>query len=150
VFPKKRTALENLRKAERWVDERGLHTVTGPGGPRGVILSGMVALSVADVLEGLLSRPDVLKLAMPYPMPSRVGQRSRLEYHFFEGIDEGLVVRAVDGHGASLVACGGHSPAAAAPTSGKMGIRVVGDCGLDTPLAACATKGRLNWEARCD
>jgi indolepyruvate ferredoxin oxidoreductase alpha subunit len=31
----------------------------------------MVALSVADVLEGLSSRPDVLKLAMPYPMPSR-------------------------------------------------------------------------------
>jgi indolepyruvate ferredoxin oxidoreductase alpha subunit len=72
VFPKKRTALENLRKAERWVDERGLHTVTDHGSPRGIILSGMVALSVADVLEGLADRPDVLKLAMPYPMPVRV------------------------------------------------------------------------------
>lgn len=72
VFPKKRMALENLRKADAWVDERGLHTVTDHGSPRGIILSGMVALSVADVLEGLADRPDVLKLAMPYPMPVRV------------------------------------------------------------------------------
>jgi indolepyruvate ferredoxin oxidoreductase alpha subunit len=71
VFPKKRTALENLRRADAWVEGRGLHTVTGQGGSRGIILSGMVALSVADVLEGLSERPDVLKLAMPYPMPVR-------------------------------------------------------------------------------
>jgi len=71
VFPKKRQALENLRKADRWVDERGLHTLDGHGSPRGIILSGMVALSVSEVLEGLKSRPDVLKLAMPYPMPTR-------------------------------------------------------------------------------
>lgn len=71
VFPKKRKALADLRAAGDWIDERGLHTVTGDGNPRGIILSGMVALSVADALEGLPSRPDVLKLAMPYPMPSR-------------------------------------------------------------------------------
>jgi indolepyruvate ferredoxin oxidoreductase alpha subunit len=72
VFPKKRKALAQLREAGEWVDGRGLHTVTGKGSPRGIILSGMVALSVADVLEGLAERPDVLKLAMPYPMPARV------------------------------------------------------------------------------
>lgn len=98
VFPKKRAALENLRKAERWVDERGLHTVTGHGNPhhgnpRGIILSGMVALSVADVLEGLPERPDVLKLAMPYPLPSRVVAdflRSHAEVKVLEELDDTL------------------------------------------------------------
>lgn len=71
VFPKKRVALDSLRRVEKWVDERGLHTTTGSGNARGIILSGMVALSVAEVLEGLRDRPDVLKLAMPYPMPAR-------------------------------------------------------------------------------
>lgn len=93
VFPKKRTALENLRKAERWVHERGLHTVTGHGSPRGIILSGMVALSVADVLEGLTDMPDVLKLAMPYPMPSRVIAdflQSHAEVKVLEELDDTL------------------------------------------------------------
>lgn len=93
VFPKKRTALENLRKAERWVDERGLHTVTGHGSPRGIILSGMVALSVADVLEGLPDRPGVLKLAMPYPMPSRAVAdflQSHAEVKVLEELDDTL------------------------------------------------------------
>ena len=72
VFPKKFAALEGLRRVEKWVDERNLHQTTGSGSTRGIILSGMVALSVAEVLEGLMDRPDVLKLAMPYPVPTRV------------------------------------------------------------------------------
>ncbi len=71
VFPKKFAALEGLRKVEKWVDECNLHHVTGSGSPRGIILSGMVALSVSEVLEGLTDKPDVLKLAMPYPVPTR-------------------------------------------------------------------------------
>ena len=71
VYPKKRAALAALGEVDARVDSRGLHTLTGPGSRRGIILSGMVALSVADVLEGLADRPDVLKLAMPYPMPRR-------------------------------------------------------------------------------
>lgn len=72
VFPKKFAALEGLRRVGKWVDERNLHQTNGSGSTRGIILSGMVALSVADVLEGLDYRPDVLKLAMPYPVPTRV------------------------------------------------------------------------------
>ena len=71
VFPKKRKALADLVRVSEWIDGRGLHTVTGTGSPRGIILSGMVALSVADVLEGTAERPDVLKLAMPYPLPRK-------------------------------------------------------------------------------
>jgi indolepyruvate ferredoxin oxidoreductase alpha subunit len=71
VFPKKRKALADLARVSEWIDGRGLHTVTGTGSPRGIILSGMVALSVADVLEGAAERPDVLKLAMPYPLPRK-------------------------------------------------------------------------------
>jgi indolepyruvate ferredoxin oxidoreductase alpha subunit len=71
VFPKKRKALADLARVSEWIDGRGLHTVTGTGSPRGIILSGMVALSVADVLEGTTDRPDVLKLAMPYPLPRK-------------------------------------------------------------------------------
>jgi indolepyruvate ferredoxin oxidoreductase alpha subunit len=93
VFPKKRTALENLRKADSWVDGRGLHTVTGQGSSRGIILSGMVALSVADVLEGLTDRPDVLKLAMPYPMPRKAVEEflaSHGEVKVLEELDDTL------------------------------------------------------------
>jgi indolepyruvate ferredoxin oxidoreductase alpha subunit len=93
VFPKKRTALENLRKADAWVDGRGLHTVTGQGSSRGIILSGMVALSVADVLEGLTDRPDVLKLAMPYPMPRKAVEEflaSHGEVKVLEELDDTL------------------------------------------------------------
>jgi indolepyruvate ferredoxin oxidoreductase, alpha subunit len=71
VYPKKREALEGLRRVEQWVEERNLHRCIGTGSSSGIIVSGMVALSVADVLEGLPRRPDVLKLAMPYPLPKR-------------------------------------------------------------------------------
>jgi indolepyruvate ferredoxin oxidoreductase alpha subunit len=72
VYPRKREALAGLRRVEQWVDERNLHRMRGSGTPRGIIVSGMVALSVADVLEGVAAPPDVLKLAMPYPLPTRI------------------------------------------------------------------------------
>jgi indolepyruvate ferredoxin oxidoreductase, alpha subunit len=72
VFPRKREALEGLRQVEQWVDGRNLHQVIGNGSARGLIVSGMVALSVADVFAELKEPPDVLKLAMPYPLPTRV------------------------------------------------------------------------------
>lgn len=70
VYPKKRKAIAALRAVEKWVHERDLHQLTGAGNSRGIIVSGMVALSVADVLEGLPECPDVLKLATPYPLPA--------------------------------------------------------------------------------
>ncbi|MDR2549198.1 MAG: 4Fe-4S binding protein [Desulfobulbus sp.] len=74
VFPPKREALAALGRVERWVDERGLHRVIGSGGERGLITSGMVALSAREVLAEVpetLEKPAILKLAMPYPLPVR-------------------------------------------------------------------------------
>lgn len=72
VFPRKRAALEALDKVAQWVDERNLHQVVGRGSDRGLITSGMVALSAAEVLAGCTQPPDMLKLAMPYPLPERI------------------------------------------------------------------------------
>ena len=72
VYPKKRQALFDLERVEQWVDSRGLHQQMNHGSPLGIIVSGMVALSVQDVLAPLTDKPDLLKLAMPYPLPVRV------------------------------------------------------------------------------
>nr|WP_321467685.1 thiamine pyrophosphate-dependent enzyme [uncultured Desulfobulbus sp.] len=72
VYPRKREALEGLDEIERQVEQRKLHRTVDNGSSCGVIVSGMVALSLLDVLQGVPTPPDVLKLAMPYPMPRRV------------------------------------------------------------------------------
>jgi indolepyruvate ferredoxin oxidoreductase, alpha subunit len=72
VFPRKREALASLQRVEQWVDERKLHQVIDNRSSRGIITSGMVYLSVEDVLDELTEKPDILKLAMPYPLPARV------------------------------------------------------------------------------
>jgi len=72
VYPRKREAIQGLSEVEQWVEQRHLHEIVNNGSSLGIIVSGMVALSVADVLEGVSSPPDVLKLAMPYPMPRKV------------------------------------------------------------------------------
>lgn len=72
VFPKKRQALADLQRVEQWVDQRNLHRTIDNGSALGIIVSGMVYLSVEDVLAPLADKPDILKLAMPYPLPVRV------------------------------------------------------------------------------
>ena len=67
VYPRKREALEGLDEIERQVEQRKLHRTVDNGSSCGVIVSGMVALSLLDVLQGVPTPPDVLKLAMPYP-----------------------------------------------------------------------------------
>lgn len=71
VFPKKRKTLTDLQRIEQWIDERNLHRTINNGSSRGIIVSGMVYLSVQDVLAPLIEKPDILKLAMPYPLPAR-------------------------------------------------------------------------------
>lgn len=69
VFPMKRKALKRLYEIRtsaeqdifvKWVDHRN--------SKRGVITAGMPFLSLMDVLKQCESKPDVLKLAMPYPI----------------------------------------------------------------------------------
>lgn len=91
IYPRKREALAGLRRVEQWVDERNLHCTIGSGSPRGIIVSGMVALSVADVLEGVANKPDLLKLAMPYPLPTRIIAeflRTHTEVKVLEELDD--------------------------------------------------------------
>jgi len=72
VYPKKRQALSDLQRVEQWVDRRNLHRTINNGSPLGIIVSGMVCLSVQDILAPLADKPDILKLAMPYPVPTRI------------------------------------------------------------------------------
>jgi indolepyruvate ferredoxin oxidoreductase, alpha subunit len=71
VFPKKRKALEDLQLVEQRVEERKLHRLVANNSSRGIIVSGMVYLSVEDVLAPLADKPDILKLAMIYPLPAQ-------------------------------------------------------------------------------
>ncbi|MDD2463666.1 MAG: indolepyruvate ferredoxin oxidoreductase subunit alpha [Desulfobulbus sp.] len=71
VYPRKREALQGLVAVEQWIEKRNLHQISGQGNIRGIIVSGMAALSVADVLANIPNPPDVLKLAMPYPLPRK-------------------------------------------------------------------------------
>ena len=90
VFPKKRKALEDLQRVEQWVDQRGLHRTISNGSSRGVIVSGMVYLSAQEVLAPLNDQPDMLKLAMPYPVPART------IVDFLTTHDEVLVIEELD------------------------------------------------------
>lgn len=74
VFPMKERALRQLGEIEDWVDKRGLHTVVKNNSNQGIITSGLVYLSLLEVLQMVpptRTKPDVLKLAMVYPVPRR-------------------------------------------------------------------------------
>lgn len=71
VYPMKERALRQLSTIETWVEQRKLHTLVDNTSRRGIITSGLVYLSVLEVLQDASSKPDVLKLAMVYPVPKR-------------------------------------------------------------------------------
>lgn len=72
VYPMKERALRQLSEIETWVEQRNMHTMVDNKSRRGIITSGLVYLSLLEVLEGIKDKPDVLKLAMVYPIPRRV------------------------------------------------------------------------------
>ena len=93
VYPHKREAIRGLSAVEQWVEQRNLHKVVNNGSSLGIIVSGMVALSVADVLEGTQSPPDLLKLAMPYPLPKEAVHtflKAHEEVKILEELDDTL------------------------------------------------------------
>jgi indolepyruvate ferredoxin oxidoreductase alpha subunit len=71
VYPKKRKAIEDLQRVNQWVAGRNLHRTVVNNSLRGIIVSGMVYLSVEEVLMSLDEKPDILKLALVYPVPSQ-------------------------------------------------------------------------------
>ncbi|MCK5516916.1 MAG: indolepyruvate ferredoxin oxidoreductase, partial [Desulfobulbaceae bacterium] len=71
VAPMKKRALTQLGEIETWVDKRHLHTRINNSSRRGIITSGLVYLSLLEILEEAQDKPDILKLAMVYPVPQR-------------------------------------------------------------------------------
>ncbi len=96
VFPMKERALQQLNEIEHWVAKRNLHTTIKNGSKRGIITSGLVFLSLMEILENLESskeKPDILKLAMVYPVPKEaiaLFLRSHDEVKILEELDDEL------------------------------------------------------------
>lgn len=68
MHPMKERALRQLGEIVDWVDKRGLNHTENNNSRRGIITSGLVFLSLLEVLEDASEKPDILKLAMPYPL----------------------------------------------------------------------------------
>jgi len=93
VFPMKEKALRQLEEIEQWVDERNMHTTIDNGSRRGIITSGLPYLALFEVLQDCKQPPDILKLAMVYPMPQKAIAtflRSHDEVKILEELDDEL------------------------------------------------------------
>ena len=93
VYPMKEKALHQLVEIQNWVDERGLHLTQDNKSARGIITSGLVYLSLLEVLEEVVDRPDILKLAMVYPVAEKTildFLQSHEEVKILEELDDEL------------------------------------------------------------
>lgn len=93
MFPMKEKAIRQLDEMETWAEQRQLHTVVDNDSHLGIITSGLVYLSVMEVLQDIPQKPDILKLAMVYPVPKKVIIRflkSHEEIKVLEELDDEL------------------------------------------------------------
>ncbi|RJP81864.1 MAG: indolepyruvate ferredoxin oxidoreductase subunit alpha [Desulfobacteraceae bacterium] len=91
VFPKKRRALENLSAIERIAGDSGLNRlVDNQNQNYGIITAGLPFLSLLEVLENAAEQPDILKLAVVYPV-----SRKRVT-QFLQAHDKVLVLEELD------------------------------------------------------
>jgi indolepyruvate ferredoxin oxidoreductase alpha subunit len=93
VFPKKARALENLAAVSELSESSSLNKLLDYGNAtRGVITMGLPFLSLMDVLRESKHKPDILKLAIVYPLPRKliVDFLSRhVEVKILEELDNG-------------------------------------------------------------
>lgn len=69
VFPQKARALKNIHDVAAFADASSVNSVSDHQNPeKGVITTGLVYLSLMDVLEAAGEKPDILKLGMVYPL----------------------------------------------------------------------------------
>jgi indolepyruvate ferredoxin oxidoreductase, alpha subunit len=68
VFPMKKRALERRAAVAAYADTTELNRVSGSSSPRGILTTGLTALSVETVLAEIDEAPEVLKLALSYPL----------------------------------------------------------------------------------
>jgi indolepyruvate ferredoxin oxidoreductase alpha subunit len=90
VYPMKERALRQLREIVDWVDKRDLNHIENNNSRRGIITSGLVFLSLLEVLEDATDKPDILKLAMPYPLTEGA------IIDFLQNHDEVMVLEELD------------------------------------------------------
>jgi len=93
VYPMKERALRQLEEIENWVEQRQLHTRVDNNSRLGIITSGLVYLSLLEVLEEISLKPDILKLAMVYPVPKGIileFLKSHDEVKILEELDDEL------------------------------------------------------------
>ncbi len=90
VYPMKERALRQLREIETWAERRKLHILADNNSRFGIITSGLVYLSLLEVLNEVSDKPDILKLAMVYPVP----ERSIIE--FLKSHDEVIILEELD------------------------------------------------------
>ncbi len=92
TFPMKERARRNLAEVETYAETSGLNTQVDNGNPdRGVISVGLPFLSLMDVLRQAQSKPDLLKLALAYPLPRRLITRflqAHQEVKILEELDD--------------------------------------------------------------
>lgn len=68
VFPMKRRAISRLTDIAHDTGLKSLNTYINNKSRFGIITAGTTFLSVMDVLEGVSNKPDILKLALVYPL----------------------------------------------------------------------------------
>ncbi|MDJ0780761.1 MAG: thiamine pyrophosphate-dependent enzyme [Desulfosarcinaceae bacterium] len=68
VFPMKERALERLSAVRTFAETTALNRVSGTSKRRGIITTGLTALSAEAVLAETEDTPEVLKLALSYPL----------------------------------------------------------------------------------
>jgi indolepyruvate ferredoxin oxidoreductase alpha subunit len=68
----KRRALEKLDRVAEYAEDSPFNRMEEGGNSRaGIITGGLPYYSLLDVLAGAAERPDILKLAMSYPLPKK-------------------------------------------------------------------------------
>lgn len=93
VYPMKEQALRQLDEIDDRVASTNMHRLTGQGAKKGIITSGLVYLSLLEVLGNTVRKPDILKLAMVYPVPRKTileFLRSHEEVFVLEELDDTL------------------------------------------------------------
>jgi indolepyruvate ferredoxin oxidoreductase, alpha subunit len=72
VYPMKRRAIARAEDVSKSDGVKMLNTFINNGSTKGIITAGTTFLSIMDVLDGVESKPDILKLSLVYPLQKGV------------------------------------------------------------------------------
>lgn len=86
----KKRAIQKLNSIQAKSEESRFNLLTENDSKRGIITCGLPSLSLNDVLDGVSSPPDVLTIAMPWPLPIKLILKFCAEH------DEILILEELD------------------------------------------------------